>query len=254
MCFQSNVCMNNETQSHLKSNSVLKSCTKVTNQILGVYQNIDTMIYHNISSCSTLLIHCRQISIFKNKRTAVLNRFSHENLLHFWFIESLLQASTWCRLAWIWVGAAVEYSLKGNKKKKMAQGGGLANSREKHVKDALSNFKSNDWAHFGFYYTDSGTTLDKEFPICKNCLAKVTGNTTNMHSHLVCHHPELAVEERTVCGANANVSVTQPSYVLQTLVLTWQKSFGRLRWSGSLLRKSQWVSLTTHLIWLLLLS
>ena len=95
----------------------------------------------------------------------------------------------------------------------MARGRGLANSREKHLKDARLNFKSKVWAHFGFYCIGNGTTLDKEFAICKNSLAKVkcTGNTTNMHSHLVRHHPELAVEERTVSDANANVSVSQPA-------------------------------------------
>lgn len=89
----------------------------------------------------------------------------------------------------------------------MAQGGG-----EKQVKDAPSNFKSKVWAHFGFY-TDNGATLDKEFAICKNCLSRVkyTGNTTNLHSHLVRHHPELAAVERTVNDANANASVSQPT-------------------------------------------
>ena len=68
------------------------------------------------------------------------------------------------------------------------------------------------WTRFGLYCTGNGTTLDKEFAICKNCLAKFkyTGNTTNMHSYLVRHHPELAVEERTVSDANADVSVSQP--------------------------------------------
>ena len=88
----------------------------------------------------------------------------------------------------------------------MAEGGGFENgNRPKPVKDAPSTFKSKVWTHFGFYHTDSAT-LDKEFAICKNCLAKVkyTGNTTKMHSHLVRHHPELAAEER-------NASVSQPT-------------------------------------------
>ena len=64
----------------------------------------------------------------------------------------------------------------------------------------LSNLKSGPTSAF------TTLTLDKEFAICKNCLAKVkyTGNTTNMHSHLVRHHPELAAEER-------NASVSQPT-------------------------------------------
>lgn len=75
----------------------------------------------------------------------------------------------------------------------------------------ISNLKSG--SHFGFYCTDSGTTLDKEFAICTNSLTKVKymGNTTNMNSHLVRHHPELATEERTSRDANANVSVSQPT-------------------------------------------
>lgn len=61
------------------------------------------------------------------------------------------------------------------------------------------------------YYTDNGTILDEDFVICKNCLAKVKymGNTTNMHSHLARHSPELAMEEKMV--SNANVSVSQPT-------------------------------------------
>lgn len=35
---------------------------------------------------------------------------------------------------------------KKRRRKKMAQGVGIANNREKHVKDAPSNFKSQVWA------------------------------------------------------------------------------------------------------------
>ena len=49
---------------------------------------------------------------------------------------------------------------------------GLAHS-EKHVKDAPSNCKSKVWAHFGFYNSYDGTVLDKDFALCKKCLAKV---------------------------------------------------------------------------------
>lgn len=81
---------------------------------------------------------------------------------------------------------------------------------EKQVREAPSNFKSKVWAHFGFYNTDDGKTLDKDYAICKNCLAKVkyNGNTTNMHSHLVRHHPDLASEEKT---ANVSTPGSQPT-------------------------------------------
>lgn len=78
------------------------------------------------------------------------------------------------------------------------------------MKDVPSNFRSQVWAHFGFYYTDNGTTLDNVFAIRKNCLAKVKYmvNTMNMHSHLVHHYPDLAVEDG---GNDANASVSQPT-------------------------------------------
>lgn len=67
----------------------------------------------------------------------------------------------------------------------------------KKLRDAPASFKSKVWTYFGFYSVD-GTKLDKDFAVCKNCLTKVryTGNTTNMHSHLLRHHPELT--EKTV--------------------------------------------------------
>lgn len=90
----------------------------------------------------------------------------------------------------------------------MAEGSGVQNENRngpKPVKDAPSTFKSKVWAHFGFYQADSGT-LDKEFAICKSCRHKVkyTGNTSNMHSHLIYHHPELAAEEKTASVSNAS--------------------------------------------------
>ncbi|XP_061782353.1 uncharacterized protein [Nerophis lumbriciformis] len=61
------------------------------------------------------------------------------------------------------------------------------------IKDAPAKFKSKVWTHFGFYSVD-GTKVDKNFTVCKMCLLQIpyTGGTTNMHSHLFRHHPDLA--------------------------------------------------------------
>lgn len=42
-------------------------------------------------------------------------------------------------------------------------------------------------AHFGFHETIGRKTLDKECAICKNSLARVNGNATNLQSLLVCY-------------------------------------------------------------------
>lgn len=67
-------------------------------------------------------------------------------------------------------------------------------SGEVKLKDALESFKSKVWTHFGFYSVN-GTEPDKDFATCKKKI-RYTGSTTNMHSHLVRHHPELT--EKTV--------------------------------------------------------
>lgn len=66
-------------------------------------------------------------------------------------------------------------------------------NNEKQIKDPPASFHSKVWTHFGFYETDDGRTLDKEYAICKNCFAKVkyNSNTTNLQSHLVRYHGEL---------------------------------------------------------------
>ena len=66
-------------------------------------------------------------------------------------------------------------------------------NNEKQIKDPPTSFHSKVWTHFGFYKTDDGRTLDKEYAICKNCFAKVkfNSNTTNLQSHLVCYLGEL---------------------------------------------------------------
>ncbi|XP_061913300.1 histone-lysine N-methyltransferase PRDM9-like isoform X1 [Entelurus aequoreus] len=63
-----------------------------------------------------------------------------------------------------------------------------------NLKDAPASLKSKVWVHFGFYSAD-GTKLDKDFAVCKKCLTRIryTGSTTNMHSHLAHHHPELLI-------------------------------------------------------------
>lgn len=51
-----------------------------------------------------------------------------------------------------------------------------------------------------FYETDDGKALDKEYAVCKNCLAKVkyNGNTTNMQSHQGHYHGELLSGDKKV--------------------------------------------------------
>lgn len=74
----------------------------------------------------------------------------------------------------------------------MVQGGGLP----KQEKEILSLGSLTVQQHF-------------DYAVCKNCLSKVkyTGNTSNMHSHLVLNYPELAAEERMVSDVDANASV-----------------------------------------------
>ena len=50
-------------------------------------------------------------------------------------------------------------------------------NNEKQIKDPPASFHSKVWTHFGFYETDDGRTLDKEYAICKNCFAKVKYNS-----------------------------------------------------------------------------
>ncbi|KAK7919245.1 hypothetical protein WMY93_010529 [Mugilogobius chulae] len=77
-------------------------------------------------------------------------------------------------------------------------------SESRTLKDAPATFKSKVWSHFGFYSSTDGTKLEKDFAICKQCFSKVryTGNTTNMHSHLTRHHPELCEKAVVVVGSN----------------------------------------------------
>lgn len=77
----------------------------------------------------------------------------------------------------------------------------------KKLRDAPANFKSKVWAPFGFWSV-AGTKLDKDYAVCKNCLLKVryTGGTTNMHSHLLRHHPELT-EKAVAVSSPAQPSV-----------------------------------------------
>uniref|UniRef100_A0A8C5NDS7 HAT C-terminal dimerisation domain-containing protein n=1 Tax=Gouania willdenowi TaxID=441366 RepID=A0A8C5NDS7_GOUWI len=51
-------------------------------------------------------------------------------------------------------------------------------SERKKLRDAPVALKSKVWSHFRFYSNEDGTKLEKN-------------NTTNMHSHLLRHHPEL---------------------------------------------------------------
>ena len=46
----------------------------------------------------------------------------------------------------------------------------------KRIREALLNFKSKSWAHFGFYNSDRTNTVDKHYTIGKNCLIKVQHN------------------------------------------------------------------------------
>uniref|UniRef100_A0A3B3DU20 BED-type domain-containing protein n=1 Tax=Oryzias melastigma TaxID=30732 RepID=A0A3B3DU20_ORYME len=90
----------------------------------------------------------------------------------------------------------------------MAEKADEGNNESSKIKDAPATFKSKVWTYFGFYSTADGTKLDKDYAICKNCFAKVryTGNTTNMHSHLSRHHPDLCEKSVTVAGSKP----TQP--------------------------------------------
>ncbi len=69
----------------------------------------------------------------------------------------------------------------------------MAEMVEKKVVKPPSTYKSKVEEHFGFFYIDGIKTIDKQHVACQTCQAqlKYTGNTTNMHSHIVRHHPEL---------------------------------------------------------------
>lgn len=84
-----------------------------------------------------------------------------------------------------------------------------ATSETQKLKDAPAAYKSKVWIHFGFYSNDDGSKLDKDFAICKNCLTKVryTGNTTNLHSHLQHHHPELSQKPEPVSLPPSQTSI-----------------------------------------------
>lgn len=85
----------------------------------------------------------------------------------------------------------------------MAESSEVSRSESRKLKDAPATFKSKVWTHFGFYSSADGAKIEKDYAICKNCFAKVryTGNTTNMHSHLSRHHPELC--EKAAHGAGS---------------------------------------------------
>lgn len=85
----------------------------------------------------------------------------------------------------------------------MAESSEESRSESKKLNDAPATFKSKVWTHFGFYSSADRAKLDKDYAICKNCFAKVRymGNTTNLHSHITRHHPELG--EKAVVGAGS---------------------------------------------------
>nr|XP_055035499.1 E3 SUMO-protein ligase ZBED1-like [Misgurnus anguillicaudatus] len=69
------------------------------------------------------------------------------------------------------------------------------------IAEPKTNFKSNVWKHFGFLVTrnEKGEKVtDRENTTCRHCQTAVKykwGNTTNMKSHLLNHHPEKLRED-----------------------------------------------------------
>ncbi|KAK7909747.1 hypothetical protein WMY93_014431 [Mugilogobius chulae] len=89
-------------------------------------------------------------------------------------------------------GARCEIGRSGREKKK--------NTR---TRTARTHVHTNGVGR-GKQNSTDGTKLEKDFAICKQCFSKVryTGNTTNMHSHLTRHHPELCEKAMVVVGSN----------------------------------------------------
>ena len=73
----------------------------------------------------------------------------------------------------------------------------MANLTERIIQPAPSSLKARVWAHFGFYNLEGKTELDRNHAICRLCKAKVKyfGNTTNLRTHMVRHHPEINIKD-----------------------------------------------------------
>ena len=82
--------------------------------------------------------------------------------------------------------------------------------RQKFEEAASTSYRSAVWQHFGFAvdYNDQGTKMvTKTKTVCKYCLTTIpyiTGNTTNMTTHLRRHHPDKS------SASGAEDKVTRP--------------------------------------------
>lgn len=47
-------------------------------------------------------------------------------------------------------------------------------NKEKQIKEPPASFHSKLWTHFGFYKTNDGRIMGKEYAICKNRFARVS--------------------------------------------------------------------------------
>ncbi|XP_050950428.1 E3 SUMO-protein ligase ZBED1 [Labeo rohita] len=83
----------------------------------------------------------------------------------------------------------------------MAGAASSGKGKEMEMVEPKAGFKSDVWKHFGFSLkrNEKGEKVtDKENTVCRHCQTVVkykSGNTTNMRSHLLNHHPEKLRED-----------------------------------------------------------
>lgn len=69
-----------------------------------------------------------------------------------------------------------------------------------------SPMKAIIWTYFGIHSLEGNNALDKTDAICKLCKGKVKyfGNTTNLRTHVIRHHPETDLEQLPVAPSQQN--------------------------------------------------
>jgi len=75
----------------------------------------------------------------------------------------------------------------------------MANADKVELENPLASLKSPVWEHFGFavtYKDDGQRQVDRTKAVCRHCSTKIgyaAGNTSNLHTHLKRHHPNVNI-------------------------------------------------------------